>query len=86
MQIFFHKNFKKGYEKLPLKIQSKFKKRLESFLIDPYNPLLNHHALYGKWQNFRSLNITGDMRVIYKPISSQAVEFVLIDSHSNLYN
>ena len=86
MQIFFHKNLKKRYKKLPIKVQNKFKERLKLFLIDPYNPLLNNHALYGKWQNFRSINITGDMRAIYKPISSQVVEFVLMDSHGNLYN
>lgn len=85
MQIIFHKNFKKGYKKLPTKIRQKFKERLKLFVNDPYSPILNNHALHGKWQDFRSINITGDIRAIYKPLSGQSVEFVLIDSHSNLY-
>lgn len=85
MQIIFHKNFKNRYKKLSRKAQIKFKERLKLFTLDPYNPLLNNHSLHGKWQDFRSINITGDVRAIYKPIDSQTVEFVLIDSHSNLY-
>ena len=85
MKILFHKNFKSEYRKLSSKIQEKFKERLKLFINDPYSPLLNNHALHGKWQNFRSINITGDIRAIYKPVDNQTVEFVIIDSHSNLY-
>ena len=85
MRVIFHKNFKKGYKKLSEKTQNKFKERLKLFLTDPYNSVLNNHALHGKWQDFRSINITGDIRVIYKPVDSQTIKFVLIDSHSNLY-
>ncbi len=85
MQILFHKNFGKGYKKLSQKIQNKFKEKLKLFLTDPYSPALNNHALHGKWQDFRSINITGDIRAIYKPVNSQTIEFALIDSHSNLY-
>lgn len=85
MRVVFHKNFKKGYKKLLLKTRQKFKERLKLFINDPYGPVLNNHALHGKWQDFRSINVTGDIRAIYKPLDSQSVEFVLIDSHSNLY-
>lgn len=85
MKVLFHKNFKRGYKKLSPKIQQKFKERLKLFLEDPFNLLLNNHSLYGKWQNFWSINVTGDFRAWYKPIKHDLVEFVLIDTHSNLY-
>ena len=85
MKILFHKNFSKGYKKLRQNIRIKFKQRLKIFMEDPFSPFLNNHALHGEWQDFWSINITGDLRAIYKPLDRNAVEFIVIDTHSNLY-
>lgn len=53
-------------------------------MINEFDPLLNNHALGGKYAGFRSINITGDLRVLYKK-NGEFVIFVKIDSHSNLY-
>jgi len=85
MEIELHRNFIKQYSKLPIKIQEKFKERRNLFLIDPFHPLLNNHALLGKYDKCRSININSDMRVIFFIKSDGAVIFIAIGSHSELY-
>ncbi|OGD91026.1 hypothetical protein A3D07_04250 [Candidatus Curtissbacteria bacterium RIFCSPHIGHO2_02_FULL_42_15] len=84
MTIVFHRDFKKKYHKLSPKIVKKLDDRLSLFSKDEFNPVLNNHALKGKWLGYRSINVTGDMRAIFKRDSESAL-FVIIDSHSNLY-
>lgn len=85
MIIVFHKDFTKKFKKLPPKVKEKFNDRLRIFAIDEFNPLLNNHSLTGKYQGHRSLNVTGDLRAIFKRDKKYAI-FVAIDSHSNLYS
>ncbi|MDD4662055.1 MAG: type II toxin-antitoxin system mRNA interferase toxin, RelE/StbE family [Candidatus Pacebacteria bacterium] len=82
--IFFHKNFEKKYKKLDEKDKKRFKERLNLFLIDEFNPLLNNHTLKGSFIGYRSLNINGDLRLVYKKIQKDYF-FVDIDNHNNLY-
>lgn len=84
MKIYLHKKFYKGYSKLSPKLQKKFKERKNLFLLDEFNMILNNHALTGRWLGYRSINITGDIRVVFKRSTDNAI-FVAIDSHSNLY-
>lgn len=86
MKIRFHKNFEKQYKKLKKREQKKARERLELFLENPFNPWLNNHPLKGKYTDYRSINITGDLRAIYKFISEKECIFVAVDSHSNLYS
>ena len=86
MRLYFHKNFERQYQKLNKKQQEKVKQRLSLFIEDPYHPLLNNHPLTGKYLDYRSINIAGDLRAIHKFISDQEVIFVAVDSHSNLYS
>ena len=85
MKISFHRNFEKKYAKLSLKDKLKAKERLNIFLTEPFYPLLKNHPLKGKYLNYRSLNIDGDLRAVFKLISDNDCLFVDIDSHSNLY-
>ena len=84
MTVYLHKNFKKLYKKLTLSQKRKFKERRALFIQDEFNPVLNNHALKGKYPGYRSINVTGDLRIIYKR-EAQDVIFVAIDNHSNLY-
>ncbi|MDP2585623.1 MAG: type II toxin-antitoxin system mRNA interferase toxin, RelE/StbE family [Candidatus Levybacteria bacterium] len=84
MIISLHKNFKKQYNKLTKSQKIKFKERRSIFLQDEFNVILNNHALKGKYQGYRSINVTGDVRVIYRKDSDIAF-FVEIGSHSKLY-
>lgn len=84
MKIKLHKNFERGYKKLTSNEKKKFKERRDLFLQDEFNPILNNHALKGNYLGYRSINVTGDLRVIYKR-EENLVIFVAINSHSNLY-
>ena len=85
MKIRFHKDFKKQYKKLHKNWQKKFDERLEIFIDDHFNPILNNHLLHGKYKEYRSINITGNLRAVYKFMNEDECIFVAIDTHSNLY-
>lgn len=84
MSILYHKEFLKRFKKQPLKIKEKFKERLAIFMQDEFDPSLNNHYLKGKYEGYRSINVTGDIRAVFKRITHDII-FVTIDSHSNLY-
>jgi len=89
MNIKYSATFKKQYKKAPKKIQEKVKERVSLFVQDPTNQMLNNHALTGKYQGYRSINITGDWRAVYSirldPSSKQEFYFELVGTHSQLY-
>lgn len=84
MRIKLHKNFLKRYQKLNAHQKEKFREKRGLFLEDEFNPILNNHPLKGNYLGYRSISVTGDLRVIYKKVG-ETVVFVTIDSHSNLY-
>ncbi len=86
MKIYFHKNFKKALKKLKSGEKKKLKERLKTFLDDEFNPILNNHPLRGKYKAYRSINITGDLRAIYKRKSFRRIIFVVLGTHSDLYD
>ncbi|MDP2586534.1 MAG: type II toxin-antitoxin system mRNA interferase toxin, RelE/StbE family [Candidatus Komeilibacteria bacterium] len=88
MKISFHKNFIKQLKKLSVKERQQTKERLALFLESPFHEQLNNHPLKGKYLGFRSINIKGDLRAVYKSISESDQEciFVLIGNHSQLYS
>ncbi len=85
MRISFHRNFEKKFSKLSKKLGRQFKKRRDIFLADPYDPILNNHPLRGAFRGYRSINITGDLRAIYKHLAKDTVEFVDIGTHHELF-
>ncbi|MCX6789210.1 MAG: type II toxin-antitoxin system mRNA interferase toxin, RelE/StbE family [Candidatus Gribaldobacteria bacterium] len=86
MKVFFHKNFDKQFSKLRANEKKKVQERLQLFLENPFNPILENHPLKGKYTDYRSINITGDLRAIYKFLSDNEAIFVAVDTHSNLYS
>lgn len=86
VKVEFSKKFVKSLKKAPPKIQVAFRNRLEIFISDKFNPILNNHSLLGKYTGYRSINITGDWRAIFKEYGDGKVAyFVILDTHSNLY-
>ena len=85
ISFILHRNFEKSYAKLSQDIREAFKARRNLFLIDPDHPLLNNHPLHGKWQGCRSINITGDIRAVYKFEGFIAI-FMDIGTHDRLYD
>ncbi len=85
MKIRFHDNFEKQYKKLRKNGQAQVRERLFLFSKDEFSPILNNHPLLGKYKGYRSINITGDIRALYKYQNPSTCIFVIIDTHSNLY-
>ena len=84
MQIDFHRNFRKLYKKQPPKIKEKFNEQLGIFMNDPFDILLNNHALKGSLKKYRSINVTNDVRAWYQ-LNNNKIVFIKIGSHSELY-
>lgn len=85
MNVNFHRQFQKNYCKLTEKEHGKFKERLALLTADEFHPLLNNHALHGRYLGYRSISITGDLRAIYRHIGHDTILFADIGSHSKLY-
>ena len=63
----------------------KLEERLQIFIKDEFNPILNNHTLHDPWKNARSINITGDIRLIYTKMNENICLLIDIGSHSELY-
>jgi addiction module RelE/StbE family toxin len=85
MRITYHKNFKKSFNKLSAKSREKLWQNIEIFTIDQFDRRLNNHPLKGKYANYHSINIGGDLRAVYKQIDSELIFFIEINTHSELY-
>jgi addiction module RelE/StbE family toxin len=79
------KAFDKQYAKLNVKVKTAFKKRIEVFKANPFDISLRNHALKGKYLGYRSIDITGDVRVLYTVRGDTIIIFAFIGTHSQLY-
>ncbi|MEK9168133.1 MAG: hypothetical protein AAB769_02280 [Patescibacteria group bacterium] len=79
------KNFDKKFKKLPQKSKMQAKERIAMFMEIPFDLRLNNHLLHGEQKLIRSININGDLRLLYEEIDAGTVRFLDIDTHSNLY-
>lgn len=84
MEIVKSKKFKKEFKKLPEFIKNSFEKRIALFLSDEFNSILHNHKLNPPWEGYRSIDITGDVRLIYEN-KINGYGFVRIGTHSELY-
>lgn len=80
MKIRRSKTFLKRYSKLPLRIQKKTDVALSVFFMNPKDSNLRNHALAGKFTGCRSIDVTGDLRIIFRELSDGEYEIIeLID-------
>lgn len=86
IRILLHKHFVKKYKKLKLAERKKFKERRNIFIVNPFHPLLQNHPLRGVYNGYRSISITGDVRVVYKQLDVNTAVFVEVGTHSELYS
>ncbi len=85
MVIVTSRNFDKETARLPLKIKSPLRERLEIFKVDPYARVLNNHRLHGSLRHYRSIKITGDYRLIYEEYDEATVRLIDIGRHGRIY-
>lgn len=84
MTISYTKTFVKQAKKLSPNVRQQLQKRLVLFSNNPLNPILRNHPLRGKYKDYRSINITGDVRALYLQIDDRAI-FDAVGTHSQLY-
>jgi len=88
-KVKYEYEFVKNYKKVSKKIKFAFNKRLLLLLNDPKNPALRNHMLKGNYIGYRSINVTGDWRLIfsvqYDYDGSKIIRCHLLGTHSQLY-
>lgn len=88
MIVRYDPNFLTRLKKSDVRIRKSFKKRLEIFIKDPYNPQLNNHPLKRNYLGYRSIDITNNWRAVYSEKSENqetVAFFVDIGTHRQLY-
>ncbi|MDE1975219.1 MAG: type II toxin-antitoxin system mRNA interferase toxin, RelE/StbE family [Patescibacteria group bacterium] len=80
-----HESFKKHFKRMPKKVQSAFGERVGLLLKQPVHSILRNHPLKGRWQGCWSINVTGDIRAVYKVQADMAI-FIDIGTHDQLYD
>ena len=85
MQFTWSKECKSTYLKLSRKLQERTNERLELFAADPFHPMLNNHKLVGSYAGYRSINLTGDYRLVFEQVDETTVFLCVIGTHSQLY-
>ena len=79
------KTFDKQYSKLNDKTKTIYKNRIAIFKGNPFDFRLRNYALKGKYLGYRSIDITGDVRVLYTVKGDIVIIFGFIGTHSQLY-
>ena len=79
------KTFKKQYAKLPEKFQKQFDARLRIFMRTPSDRRLHNHPLRANYAGYWSIDISGDLRALYRKEGDEIIIFGLIGTHSQLY-
>lgn len=88
MKINLHKTFIKHFDKRikPNKnLLNKFNNRYQLYIKNKAHPLKKDHKLTADMKGKRAFNITGDIRVVYREVGKDTVEFLDIGSHPQVY-
>lgn len=86
MKLYFHKKFEKQYKRLRKSEQQRAQERIFVFRENPFDPILENHPLHGKYAGYRSINIGGDLRAVFKRVGADEYWFAKIGTHSELYS
>jgi addiction module RelE/StbE family toxin len=79
------KTFDRSFSILSEKLKRKTLERIRLLLDDEYAEILNNHPLHGEYGGCRSINITGDFRLIYTKIDASTYRLLNIGRHGQLY-
>lgn len=85
MVIIRDRVFIRQMKKLPKPLRRQVFERVQLHTKDNTNPLLNDHKLGPPYESYRSINITGDYRLVYKRVEKDTYYLRAIGTHHQLY-
>ncbi len=85
MRLNFTRRFEKQRAKLPKSVKKKLNERVLLFCEQPFNTQLDNHVVHGEYAGCRSINVTGDYRAIYYHVANDAVRFIALGTHHELF-
>jgi addiction module RelE/StbE family toxin len=80
----YSKLFINQAKKLMPEARKKLQDRICIFCENPLSPVLRNHALKGKYKEYRSIDVTGDIRALYLQRGNETI-FDTVGTHSQLY-
>jgi addiction module RelE/StbE family toxin len=84
VRISYSRDFLKQAKKLSPMLRQRLQAALRTFGQNPLHPALRNHALRGKYKEYRSIDVTGDVRALYLQREDEAI-FDAVGTHSQLY-
>ena len=85
MHIVRDKLFMKQMKKVPHPLRVQVRDRVQLLTQDEQHPLLHNHQLTGEYRGYRSINITGDWRLVYQKLDSDTYYLRAVGTHHQLY-
>lgn len=88
MIVIYDPAFLKKLKKVNVRIRKSFKERIELFLKNPDDPILDDHPLQDEYAGYRSINITSDWRGLYTEKYTEdgiVAYFSILGTHNDLY-
>ncbi len=81
----FSADFDRQFAKLSKEHKQQVMDAIELFLDEPTHSALRNHPLTEEWAGWHSISAGDDLRVHYKLLDSEAVFFVAVGTHGELY-
>ncbi|MCK6621468.1 MAG: type II toxin-antitoxin system mRNA interferase toxin, RelE/StbE family [Calditrichaceae bacterium] len=88
VEIAFSSSFKKSFKKRIEgrgRLEEKFWRKVEIFILDPFDRQLRTHKLSGKLKDLWSFSMEYDLRIIFYFVDDTHAVFVDIGSHDEVY-
>lgn len=87
MKIYYHQQYQKSLQRLNEKLQRKACETMVKFTQNQFNETLYNHSLHGNLSGYRSISVTGNIRILFRYINGniECVELLDIGTHSHLY-
>ena len=75
------RKFVKSFKRYNIKTKKKITQKIDVFLEDPYQPALKTHKLTGKWKDYWAFSIEYNVRIMFKFVANDKVEFINFGPH-----
>ena len=82
--LHYSTRFRRQWKRLSTKVKDEVDVRVDMLQKSEFDVSLNNHKLSGKYIEYRSINVTGDIRLAYKRVPDGFYLFT-IGTHNELY-